>query len=305
MAHRRPGVRGHRRPALGDRGCSPIARPPRGDCDGAGAHGSAAARRLSQPLGRGHCSSARAEAPGARRPRRARGRPQGLVRQGRPQAGRTSGSRRSSRRSGNATAFVVYVGSKGVMNWVEAEVTVALSRANADKGFHSGARRRQRRVERAAVLREALSGRARSAQRRRGTREAPQGGARNRVGTSGEIFLNEPFVGLRSMQEEESDRFGREAEVDELVEKFRRRRVVAIVADSGAGSLRSPTPASPRPSAAARSRTFRATISTTASGTRSRRDRAPIRKKACDRGSTRRRKRSASRRTRARACARG
>ena len=35
----------------------------------------------------------------------------------------------------NATAFVVYVGSKGVMNWVEAEVRVALSRANADKGF--------------------------------------------------------------------------------------------------------------------------------------------------------------------------
>lgn len=35
----------------------------------------------------------------------------------------------------NATAFVVYVGSKGVMNWVEAEVRVALSRANTDKGF--------------------------------------------------------------------------------------------------------------------------------------------------------------------------
>src|SRR5271166_2983276 len=35
----------------------------------------------------------------------------------------------------NATAFVVYVGSKGAMNWVGAEVRVALSRATADKGF--------------------------------------------------------------------------------------------------------------------------------------------------------------------------
>jgi len=35
----------------------------------------------------------------------------------------------------NATAFVVYVGSKGVMNWVEAEVRVALSRANTNKDF--------------------------------------------------------------------------------------------------------------------------------------------------------------------------
>ena len=34
-----------------------------------------------------------------------------------------------------ATAFVVYVGSKGVMNWVEAEVRVALSRANTNKDF--------------------------------------------------------------------------------------------------------------------------------------------------------------------------
>jgi hypothetical protein len=35
----------------------------------------------------------------------------------------------------DATAFVVYVGSRGVMNWVEAEVRVALSRAITDKSF--------------------------------------------------------------------------------------------------------------------------------------------------------------------------
>ena len=38
------------------------------------------------------------------------------------------------------------------------------------------------------------------------------------------------------MREEESDRFfGREAEIAELVEKFRKHRIVAVVADSGTG----------------------------------------------------------------------
>jgi hypothetical protein len=38
------------------------------------------------------------------------------------------------------------------------------------------------------------------------------------------------------MREEESDRFfGRSAEIAELVERFRRHRIVAIVADSGTG----------------------------------------------------------------------
>ena len=49
-------------------------------------------------------------------------------------------------------------------------------------------------------------------------------------------LIGEPFVGLRSMCEEEADRFfGRDAEIEELVEKFRKLRLVAIVADSGTG----------------------------------------------------------------------
>ncbi len=49
-------------------------------------------------------------------------------------------------------------------------------------------------------------------------------------------LTDEPFVGLRAMTEKESDRFfGREAEIAELVEDLRRNRLVAIVADSGAG----------------------------------------------------------------------
>ena len=47
---------------------------------------------------------------------------------------------------------------------------------------------------------------------------------------------DEPFVGLRAMTERESDRFfGRDAELAELVADLRRNRLVAIVADSGAG----------------------------------------------------------------------
>ena len=49
-------------------------------------------------------------------------------------------------------------------------------------------------------------------------------------------LLKEPFVGLRPMGEDEADRFfGRKAEVAALVDKFRRHRIVAIVADSGTG----------------------------------------------------------------------
>ena len=55
------------------------------------------------------------------------------------------------------------------------------------------------------------------------------------MGHSAEI-IDEPFVGLRSMREEEADLFfGRTAEIAELVENFGRHRIVAIVADSGTG----------------------------------------------------------------------
>jgi WD40 repeat protein len=137
----------------------------------------------------------------------------------------------------NASAFVVFVGSKGVMNWVEAEVRVALSRANADAGF---------------LFIPALA--ADSA----GSSALPPfaklyQGVRDPLSDSGELakllkavlqsdwdkapkIIDEPFVGLRSMREEEADRFfGRDAEVRDLAEKFRRHRIVAIVADSGTG----------------------------------------------------------------------
>jgi TPR repeat protein len=50
------------------------------------------------------------------------------------------------------------------------------------------------------------------------------------------ILTGEPFVGLRAMDESWANRFfGRKGEVRELVEKFKKHRLIAIVADSGAG----------------------------------------------------------------------
>ena len=138
-----------------------------------------------------------------------------------------------------ATAFVIYVGSGGVMNWVEAEVDLALSRATTDK---------QSPLLFIPVL----------ADKSAGSSALPPfakryQGVRNPLGQSKELekllkavldadwgqpvkLIDEPFVGLRSMREEEADRFfGRAKEIADLGEKFRRHRVVAIVADSGTG----------------------------------------------------------------------
>ena len=107
------------------------------------------------------------------------------------------------------------------------------------------------------------------------------------------------------MREEEADRFfGREAEIEELVEKFRKHRVVAIVADSGTGkSSLAEAGFVPAFRGGALADSCARASRTTASGTSSRCGRAPIRKKACGPASPRRRKSSAGRRTSARACA--
>ena len=136
----------------------------------------------------------------------------------------------------DATAFLVYVGSRGVINWVDLEVRTALSRAATDKDFLF-----------IPVLAPDI-----------GANALPPF-ARLYQGVGDPLFkgdelerllkavlkadwdtaikvIEEPFVGLRAMREEESDRFfGREAEIDELAEKFRKLRLVAIVADSGTG----------------------------------------------------------------------
>jgi len=137
----------------------------------------------------------------------------------------------------NATAFVVYVGSKGVMNWVEAEVRVALSRANTNKDFlfipalaadSAGSSALPAFAKLYEAVRDPLSKVEELAKLLKAVLKSDWDKAAT--------LIDEPFVGLRSMREEEADRFfGRKDEIAELVERFRKHRVVAIIADSGTG----------------------------------------------------------------------
>ena len=125
------------------------------------------------------------------------------------------------------------------MNWVEAEVDLAISRATTGKPHP-------------LLFIPALSAESKGpnalppfAKRYQGVRD-PLGDGRelakllkavlNADWDKAVQLIEEPFVGLRSMREEEADRFfGRGAEVKDLIEKFRKHRMVAIVADSGTG----------------------------------------------------------------------
>ncbi|MBY5896042.1 TIR domain-containing protein [Rhizobium leguminosarum] len=131
------------------------------------------------------------------------------------------------------TAFVVHVGSRGIVNWVENEVRLALSRATRDK------------IPFIPIL----------------AKETPSAAlppfarlyqaVRDPLNDAGElakliaavlqtgkppIVVDEPFVGLRAMTEEDSlVFFGRDKELKELEGKLAKSRLVAVVADSGSG----------------------------------------------------------------------
>lgn len=135
-----------------------------------------------------------------------------------------------------ATAFVVYTGSRGIVNWVENEVELAIERATASAEFPlipvvSGDARIEslppfaRRYhcvldplgnpDEFAKLMRAVLGQAQAA--------APE-------------LTGQPFVGLRAMTERDSAVFfGREDETVEVLGGLRRHSLVAIVAESGSG----------------------------------------------------------------------
>jgi hypothetical protein len=132
------------------------------------------------------------------------------------------------------TAFAVYVGSKGVMNWVESEVSLGLSRATADRSFPFIPILAQKSTASALPPFAALY----QAVRDPLNDSAEMDKLLTAVLGPSEPFalLDEPFVGLRAMTESEADRFfGRTAEVYELVRKLKESRLVAVVADSGSG----------------------------------------------------------------------
>jgi WD40 repeat protein len=139
--------------------------------------------------------------------------------------------------SEKTTAFAVHIGAKGVLNWVDSEVRLGLSRAAgaADYPFipilsrectgapalppfaqqYQGVHDPINNPEEFAKLLRAILGRSPSEKA---------------------VALENPFVGLKSMTEADAERFfGRNEEIAGLVDKLKPHRLIAVVADSGAG----------------------------------------------------------------------
>jgi WD40 repeat protein len=149
-----------------------------------------------------------------------------------------------------STAFAVIVGTRGLGNWVEREVDAALARATRDKAylfipvFHDA-------TAMSLSLQDASTSLPPFARQYHGVCDpindekelakllrAVLGDAveEDGAGRRRSVRLTAPFVGLRAMTEADADRFfGREEELDALVETLRANRLVAIIADSGSG----------------------------------------------------------------------
>lgn len=136
-----------------------------------------------------------------------------------------------------SSAFVVYVGSRGVVNWVWDEVSVALDRAHADPLYPI-----------IPVLGPGVSPRdlpgflAQYQCVADPSDQAPEAfqtllrGVLRMDARAPVAAVLEPFVGLRSFDSHLAHLFfGREREVDELVELLRREHLVMVVGDSGSG----------------------------------------------------------------------
>lgn len=131
-------------------------------------------------------------------------------------------------------AFCVYVGSRGIVNWVENEVRLGLSRATGDPTYPFVA------ALGPGVRSNALPPFARQHQATRDPLGDPDALQQLLMallgnGTPPEV-VDQPFVGLRAMGEEHAHLFfGREDETAELIALMRKHPLVAVVADSGAG----------------------------------------------------------------------
>jgi TIR domain len=138
--------------------------------------------------------------------------------------------------SEEATAFAVHVGGKGIVNWVESEVRLGLSRATGAPDYPF-----------IPILTKECSGSAlphfaRQYQGVHNPLSDPEEFAKllravlSRSPGQKAIALDSPFVGLKAMTEADADRFfGRNEEIAELVALLKQHRLTAIVADSGAG----------------------------------------------------------------------
>lgn len=136
-----------------------------------------------------------------------------------------------------ATAFAVHVGANGVVNWVESEVRLGLTRATSAPDFPfipilakecSGPESLPAFARQYQAVRDPLNN----------SEELQNlvGAILRRSRAERVVVLDEPFVGLHAMKESDSERFfGRSEEVAELIDKLKGSRLIAVVAESGAG----------------------------------------------------------------------
>jgi WD40 repeat protein len=136
-----------------------------------------------------------------------------------------------------ATAFAVHVGGKGVVNWVESEVRLGLSRATGAPDYPFIPI-----LAKECLGSAALPPFARQYQGVHDPLNDPEEFAKllravlRRSPGEKAIALDSPFVGLKAMTETDADRFfGRSEEIAELVAMLKQHRLIAVVADSGAG----------------------------------------------------------------------
>lgn len=137
---------------------------------------------------------------------------------------------------GSVTAFCVYIGSNGVVNWVDREVRLGLSRATGENSIPFIPIRASQDIDWDALppfarqfhgVTDPLKDNDALEQLISAALSQPDRRA---------VLTDEPFVGLRAMGEAEADRFfGRGEEIGQLSALVQAHRLVAVVADSGAG----------------------------------------------------------------------
>lgn len=136
-----------------------------------------------------------------------------------------------------STAFAVYVGASGIINWVDSEVRVALSRARRDQNYRfipiisASAEGSSALPPFARLYHGVLDVENRPAELAKLIRAAIGATARQPV-----RLVEQPFPGLRAFEDDQAHLFfGRDSEREELVEKLRREPLLMVVGDSGSG----------------------------------------------------------------------
>src|SRR5262249_2994412 len=136
----------------------------------------------------------------------------------------------------DSTAFAVYVGSKGVVNWVWDEVSVALDRAHSDPAYPvipvlSAAADLTELPSFLSQYQAVIDVEKRAEQFEQLLRGILRLEARAQIAAE-----QEPFVGLQAFDTHKAHLFfGREQELDELVTLLRHEPLIMVVGDSGSG----------------------------------------------------------------------